>query len=465
MRRLVWWPRSLSSRMACILVLGLFAAQALTSTIWLDRRHGELMEVPGQIVAARVADMLRLMGRPDAPPADRLLAMLRTPSFDPVLVRFLPSPMPGVAPATQDLVQDVVRNQVGHAVEVRVTRADLLDDNGRGSHTLTLLCARTLSVRYTIYARLPSWPHWLRVDALEGENGGGQHCFKTIGDYLLRIYLIRMLIVIGIALLAVRLAMKPLGRMARAAEALGGNLNHPPLGIDGPVEVRQAAEAFNRMQQRLVEAMKERSRFLAAVSHDLRSPITRLRLRTELLRQEDLREKFRKDLAEMEVLVNATLVFVQGVEGEMEAAPVEIGTMLRELVENLREQGGDITLTGEVSAPLWGFAHSLRRCFQNLAENALRYAGSAQIIVEDSRNALNIAVLDRGPGIPPGQLEQVFEPFVRLEGSRNPASGGVGLGLSIVRTVALAHGGTVRLENRPDGGLKASVVLRRRPGD
>lgn len=455
-------PRSLSSRIALILIAGLFGAQIFTSTIWFDRRQRALMDAPNRIVAVRIGDALKLLAADPASP-EKVLAPLQTESFRAAVVS---APDRSAAKIGIDanairIIRKIIEDEAGSISGLRVTRAEILGDDGQIAGMSALLCAREPRGRYTIFVAAGQRSDWLRVDATEGQHGAGTHCLTTIADYVLRIYLARMVIIVVLALLAVRLALQPLKRMIAAAEALGHNMHQPPLATDGPDEVRQAAEAFNRMQGRLVEAMQERSRFLAAVSHDLRSPITRLRLRTELLRQEDLRGKFRKDLEEMEVLVNATLAFVEEGESRLEPAPVDLNGVLRDLVEDLREQGADIALTGESREPLWGFGPSLRRCFQNLADNALRYAGAARILVEDTPEAVTISVIDEGPGIPEDRLQEVFEPFARVEGSRNPASGGVGLGLSIVKTVVGAHHGRVELANRPGGGLLAKVTLPR----
>jgi signal transduction histidine kinase len=263
--------------------------------------------------------------------------------------------------------------------------------------------------------------------------------------------------VVALTLLAVRLAMNPLKRMGDAAEALRRDIHSPPLQTCGPREVRGAAEAFNAMQRQIIENMEERSRFLAAISHDLRSPITRLRLRSEMLPSEALRTSFRADLSDMEEMVDATLSFARsGVEDSVREM-VDLDLMLAMMVANLAGQA--VTLTGSASRPISGFPQSLRRCVQNLVDNALRYAGSAEIHASGDKHMTVIEILDHGPGIADDQLEAVFEPFYRLEHSRNADLGGVGLGLSIARKIALAHGGSLTLRNRAEGGLSVHLAI------
>lgn len=208
----------------------------------------------------------------------------------------------------------------------------------------------------------------------------------------------------------------------------------------------------------VLTSLAERTRFLAAVSHDLRSPITRLRLRTEMLDNEPLKERFRKDLTDMEGLVSTTLDFVSSGEINEPRQSIDINALLQSLQADLQDVGEHITLTGRATRPFSGYARSLKRCVQNLLENAVRYARDVHVIVDEQPASLTITVRDSGPGIAPEQLTQVLEPFYRLESSRNSSTGGYGLGLSIAQTVAAAHGGTLELHNRPDGGLDA--VLR-----
>ena len=256
-----------------------------------------------------------------------------------------------------------------------------------------------------------------------------------------------------------RLAVRPLNQLAQAAQALGQDIRRQPLSIKGPLEVQRAAQAFNLMQQRLLASLAERTRFLAAVSHDLRSPITRLRLRAEMLDNEALKERFRKDLSDMEGLVATTLDFVSSGEINEPRQNIDINALLQSLQADLEDIGAPVSLSGHATRPLSGYARSLKRCVQNLLENALRYARDVQVIVDEQPGVLVITVKDSGPGIAPGQLTQVLEPFYRLESSRNSSTGGYGLGLSIAHTVAAAHGGTLQLHNRPEGGLDAVLKL------
>jgi signal transduction histidine kinase len=278
---------------------------------------------------------------------------------------------------------------------------------------------------------------------------------------LLLILLVLLISVAALAVLAVRWLTRPLTLLATAATELGRNIHRPPLTETGPLEVRRAASAFNTMQTRLIRYLQDRSRILAAVSHDLKTPITRLRLRTELLDDETLRTKFQSDLHAMETMVQATLDFMRGTEVKEPVVAVDIGALLETLQEDARDTGGEVRIQGTPRAPFQGRPLALQRCLSNLVDNALHYGKQALVAVTDSPERLVISIRDNGPGIPDGELERVFEPFYRLEGSRSRHTGGTGLGLGIARNIARAHGGELTLHNCEQGGLEARLELPR----
>ncbi len=457
LRRL--WPQTLSGRVALILVAGMLAAQALTGTIWWESRRSQLLEVPLRLLGARAADSLLLLS--SLPPEARAAAVgtLSTQGYQLPLMEDLASAPADAADAMAgDLLADVLARRVGAAVPFHLLALEL---HGGAE---TLLTAHEPEAHVRMLLGLGNG-QWLQVQAVEGEAGYPVRPYWALADYVLRIYLLRIIVVVVVALLAVRLAMRPLARMASAADALGKDLKSPPLPLDGPREVRQAAQAFNAMQQRIADGVAERTRFFAAVSHDLRTPVTRLRLRSEMLEPEALRDKFRRDLQEMEAMVTATLDMLTGADARGERQALDINALVQGVAQDLGEAHGvHIPITGRALRPLDCYPHSLRRCLQNLLENALRYGRDAELRISDSDDLLRIDVLDRGPGIAQEQLAQVLEPFYRMEASRNAGSGGFGLGLSIADAVAKAHGGRIVLANREGGGLKAVLHLPRSNG-
>jgi signal transduction histidine kinase len=267
--------------------------------------------------------------------------------------------------------------------------------------------------------------------------------------------------VVGISLIAVRWVTEPLSRLASAAQRLGANIHEPPMPEDGPVEVERAAKAFNAMQGRLARFISDRVRILAAMSHDLKTPITRMRLRTEMLEDEAVRAKFERDLGEMESMVTQALEFMRDSSAEEPVQQVDIMALLETLQSDCRDAGKRVEIAGRVAQPYGGRPLALRRCLTNLVENAVRYGQEAAIEVEDGAQEVVVRVRDRGPGIPAGELERVFEPFYRGETSRSRETGGTGLGLGIARNIARAHGGDIVLRNLPGGGLEVVVTLPR----
>ncbi|SDH85073.1 ATP-binding protein [Roseospirillum parvum] len=286
---------------------------------------------------------------------------------------------------------------------------------------------------------------------------------------LLALPLLVLLGVAAVALVALRRATRPLERLAAAAERVGIDLNAPPLSESGPGEVRRASHAFNRMQERLARFVTDRTRMLAAISHDLRTPITRLRLRAELIDDEEMRERMIADLDEMEEMIAATLAFARDEAAGEDLEAVDPARLLGDLTKSFAEAGAKVRLDDRRPAgdrqPIAGRPMALRRAFANLIDNAMKYGGEARLTLLAGGDELVVEIDDNGPGLPEEALEEVFRPFHRLEGSRSRQTGGAGLGLAVVRSVVRGHGGDVRLANRPPrppddpGGLTARVAL------
>lgn len=252
----------------------------------------------------------------------------------------------------------------------------------------------------------------------------------------------------------------PLSRLAQAADDIGRGhtINIPQ---DGPREVQRVARALDAMQSRIVRLVDDRTQALAAVSHDLRTPITRLRLRAGFLDDPETQARIEADLDEMEAMITATLAYLQG-EGESEPPQLtDVAVLLATLCHAAADAGSDVSYKGPAHLNLTCRPVALRRAVTNLISNAVQYGGSASVELKPERDTMQIAVEDRGPGIPVGELEHVFEPFRRLETSRNRSTGGVGLGLTIARQAIEENCGTLTLTNRPDGGLRAVILLSR----
>ena len=259
---------------------------------------------------------------------------------------------------------------------------------------------------------------------------------------------------------AARSITRPLSELARAADSLGRGTRQPKLAERGARELRDAARAFNTMQDRLRRYLDSRTRVLAAMSHDLKTPLTRLRLQVEMLDNPALQARIGKELDEMESMVREALALFRGLDDEQMPVPIDVNGLLANLQAEFSEMGAEVSVVGSALQPFTGKPQALKRCLTNLVANAVKFGTRALILVEDGA-ALLIRVRDEGPGIPAEELERVFEPFYRIESSRNRDTGGTGLGLSIARDIAQAHGGSLTLGNLAQRGLEALLTLPR----
>ncbi|HEV2673076.1 MAG TPA: ATP-binding protein [Aliidongia sp.] len=267
------------------------------------------------------------------------------------------------------------------------------------------------------------------------------------------------LVIILCSLWFARSAARNLSQFSAAADAVGRSVEAPLLPETGPREVRLAAKAFNRMQERLRRFVNDRTQMLAAISHDLRTPLTRLRLRAEFVDDDAQRTKMLGDIAEMEAMISATLAFARDDAVREPRAPQDLDQLLDQLASDLCDGGYPVVYEPSGLVIVSCSAGGIRRALANLAENAVKYGGVARLSLEPADDLVTILIDDDGPGIPPEMAEQVFQPFFRLEGSRNRDTGGVGLGLSVARTIIRGHGGDIALRNRPEGGLRVTVTL------
>jgi signal transduction histidine kinase len=276
----------------------------------------------------------------------------------------------------------------------------------------------------------------------------------------------RTMLVLAVAFIAVtplawwfaRRIAAPMSAFARGAERLGRDPDAPPLDLRGSTEVTAAVAAFNLMQERLKRYVTNRTTTMAAIAHDLRTPLTRLRFRIEAA-PDDLRAKISGDLDEMEAMISSTLAFVQDVTRPVERTKLEVSSLVETVMDEAAETGADAAVERAERAVVDGDPIALKRLVANLVDNALKFGSSARGRVFAEAGMAVVEVDDNGPGVPEGEIERAFEPFQRLEGSRSRETGGAGLGLAVVRAIARGHGGEVTLQNRVEGGLRARVTL------
>jgi signal transduction histidine kinase len=294
--------------------------------------------------------------------------------------------------------------------------------------------------------------HWLVVEPKPTFR------FDSWQQRILLILLLSVAAVTPLAWLFARRLAQPITAFADAAERLGKDPRTPPLSISGSGEVVAAATAFNMMQERLRRYVEDRTAMVGAIAHDLRTPLTRLKFRIEAA-PDDIRPKLAADIDQMEAMIAATLGFVRDSQRPAERTKLELSSLLESVMDEAAETGGEATVERSEKVIVEGDPVALKRLVSNLVDNALKYGGVARGRVYVEEGMAIIEVDDDGPGVPPGELERVFEPFYRGEPSRNRETGGIGLGLAVVRSLARAHGGDVTLHNRAGGGLRACVLL------
>jgi signal transduction histidine kinase len=261
-----------------------------------------------------------------------------------------------------------------------------------------------------------------------------------------------------IAYLFARRLAAPIALFAQASERLGRDPGAAPMAVHGPAELAVAARAFNDMQERMARYVEDRIAMVGAIAHDLRTPLTRLRFRVETA-PDEVRGKMADDIAEMEAMISGALAFVRDAAGPAPRTRLELSSLLESLADEMHETGKDVGVDHTERVVINGDPVALKRLFNNLLENAVKYGGAARVRVTGDPDQAVVEIDDSGPGLPEGELERVFEPFRRHDPSRSRETGGIGLGLAVVRSVARAHGGDAALSNRPEGGLRARVTL------
>ncbi len=431
-------PKSLLGRMILILAGGLMIGQMLSAAIQVREREKSLSHIIWTQAAQGISAYVRLLNATAPAERKKAAALLSAP---PLLVsvdgKFAGEPMQG---------EDAVR-----------LRALLGQYLGEG-----------MPIRlYSSGQKVPFyWPEHASF-GLETRLKDGQAISFSYDRGVSRLLPYRLLInlvilfaaVLVLSLVAVHWVTRPLNLLAKAADELGENMHRPPLSEEGPAEMRRAARAFNSMQARLLEYLESRARIHAAMSHDLKTPITRLTLRAELLDDPELRAKFIKDLEEMDSMVTTSLELMRGMGNGEPVQTVDITALLESIQEDQMETGGEVEILQSSKIYYSGKPQALKRAIINLVENAVKYGRKATLSVEEAPKELRITVRDQGPGIPEDKLKLVTEPFYRLETSRSRDTGGSGLGLAIAKAIAEIHGGTLTLANCPQGGLQVTLSL------
>ena len=464
-------PQSLFGRLVLVLLGGLVLVLLATGYINLAERDQLLYQAGGMRLAERIADIGKLLDSLPQPERRRVVAVFNVPPLTISLDR--PPMAAGREPQETDMrlsmFTGVLRYALGEEMQVKVTRQEGAPDSFQPQGRLGPPAMPMMQHRgggYGIHNFSPEGAFFTVQIALRDGSWVTFDTYLSPQDSSMPVrVMLTLLILLGtvvvLSLVAVRWVTGPLSSLANAADKLGADINRPPLPETGPVEVQRAARAFNNMQRRLSRFIADRTRILAAMSHDLKTPITRMRLRAEMLDDEVVRGKFSNDLDEMESMVTQTLDFMRDASTVEPVQRVDVMALLESLQTDYHDTGNTVGIEGGIAQPYPCRPHALRRCLTNILDNAIRYGKRATICAEDGAERIAIRILDEGPGIPEEDIEKAFEPFFRGETSRSRATGGTGLGLGIARNIARAHGGDLSLRNRPEGGIEAMLTLPR----
>lgn len=433
------WPDSLASRLIALLLLALALAQVVSLLVFSHER-GRAAELSArQYVQNRVVSTVNLLADT---PAEQRRAVLRRANTAGLRVHLARQPRRIGPPETAE-----ERALAGHLREALGASAGAIHVRLRGGRDVD----RPL---IAIAVQLTDGPWLLAVKILREPPP------QWSAASLLALLLSALFIVVAV-ILGVRGITASLRRLSDAADRLGRGERLPALPETGPADLRRTAAAFNRMQARLERFLSDRTRMLAAVSHDLRTPITALRLRAEFIEDDDNRAHIQQTLDDMQRITEATLDFARSETGSEASQSVNLSVLIERLASGHQAMGHDVSVSAPGDVTLTCRRSLITRALRNLIDNALTYGGRAKLTLNARDDRLAIHVADAGPGIPAADRERVFDPFVRLEGSRNAETGGVGLGLSIARGAARAHGGDIRFVDDPQAGFTVVLSLPR----
>lgn len=424
------WPRTLASRLSLIFLIGLILAQALSFGAQYYERYESAKNTMLGNLETDVSTSIAILDRLPAEERASWLKQLERRNYR----YLLDEGSPGMPMSDTPIAVTSIKDAIGKDYPMTVT-----DIPGPIKH-------------FQVHLKLADGSP-VTIDV--------RPAMLPLSPWLPMVLLGQLALMIACTWLAVRIAIRPLTRLAQAVETLDPNTHAVHLDEKGPTEVAHAAKAFNAMQARIAAYLKERMQLLAAISHDLQTPITRMKLRAEFMDDSSEKDKLWNDLGEMEHLVREGVAYARSVHGSTEESRrTDLDSFLDSLVFDYQDMGKDVQLSGKSEAVINTRPHALRRVLVNLMDNALKFAGAAELWVESKADgSLSVKVMDRGPGIAEAELAHVMEPFYRVENSRNRSTGGTGLGLAIAQQLALALGGSLTLSHREGGGLCAELRL------
>ena len=426
-------PNGLFARTILILVIPTLLALAVATFVFFDRHWYTTTHRLTHAVAGDVSALVELLDAPSTLDSEMRIHALAFKKMDISIAHEREKKLPKIPAHFVTPLEDMM----GRSLEERTDRTFLLDMHPEPR-------------KFTIYIEAPDGLYTFLIPA--------RRIYTPTTEVFIGWMIGSSILLSAIALLFMRNQIRPVRRLAAAAEAIGKGQDAPWFKSEGATEVRQASAALMLMRDRLRRAMNQRTTMLAGVSHDLRTPLTRMKLQLAMMPQDPQARGFHDDIEDMEGMLEAYLAFARGEEAE-QTSPLDLGQLLQESVTAAKVQNPDITLKLEDSIEATIRPQAIRRCLDNLIGNALRYGKKAEVTLLRRENVADIWIDDDGEGIPEKSREDVFRPFFRLDASRNMETGGVGLGLSIARDIARAHGGDIALEESPQGGLRAHLWL------
>ena len=426
-------PRSLLGRSLLIIVMPLVLLQVVSGVIFFESHWDKVSLRMARNMAGDIATLVALIREyPGATDRERILRLAGDPMQ--VVARLKEGEnLPNTAPVANDMMEEMlIRAMVEYVgkpfhIDARTMDRDVIISVQLAEGILEVVTPRKRLFSSTTYV----FVLWM------------------VGTSL---------ILFGVATIFMRNQVKPIRRLAQAADDFGKGRDVPSFKPEGAAEVRRAASAFIAMRERIQRQITQRTEMLAGVSHDLRTPLTRMKLQLEMLGDGDGVGELKGDVVEMEHMLEGYLAFARGEGGEA-PGPARLDVLLDDVVAQARRKGGviDLHAEGEITVEL--MAAAFKRCVTNVVDNAIRYADHVSVRAGKRGDAIEITIDDDGPGIPADKRDDVFKPFFRLETSRNPVTGGVGLGLTIARDVMRNHGGDIELGDSPGGGLRVRLVL------
>ena len=463
MRRFL--PRSLAGQTVLVLLAGLTVSHLLSIAIYSSDRAEVLMLAGDQQMAHRIAEISRLLQETPPDWRERIVHATNSPSLR---VTLTPE-NELVRPIDEEWRSALIRRFLARLVKAEPADVIVqwLEVSESGQHPLASTPATWMHSHMAQMMMGEPPEHALRA-SIRLDDGQWVNFAITFPEsehfWSSQAILSTALMTIAVALLSlwvVRRMTRPLRALAKASESLGRDVNSPPLEAVGPLEVQQAVHAFNEMQRRLRRLIDNRTRMLAAISHDLKTPITLLRLRAEYIEDAEEKQKTLATLAEMESMIGSTLAFAREDAGQEEPRVVDLPSLVESICDDMADAGRPVAFEEAPQLKYRCRPLALKRAVSNVIDNAVKYGGNARVKVSSHPSFVEIVVDDDGPGIPEAELKEVFAPFYRLERSRSRETGGAGLGLSLARTAAHAHGGEITLANRLEGGLRAIIQLPR----